>query len=66
MRPADAPALDISALNLNAPEEQVPDEPPPKITIAREKLLEEAKKAVQGDGEKKGVSMVVIGVCKSW
>lgn len=64
MRPADARALDMSALNLNTPEEQVPDEPPPKMTIAREKLLEEARKAVQGESEKKGVSMVVIGVCK--
>ncbi len=55
--------LDISALNLDTPEgaETPPDEPPPKITIAREKVLEEARKALEGTGDKKGVSLVVIG-----
>ena len=61
----DARSLDLSALNITPAQEQAPpDEPPPKMTIAREKVLEEARKALQGDGEKKGVSMVVIGECK--
>lgn len=59
---ADPRQLDISALNLTSKEDEVPmDEPPPKITIAREKVLEEAQKAIDGDGSKKGVSLVVIG-----
>ena len=43
-------------------EEEGPDMTPvPKMTLAREKVLEEAKKALAGTDGKVGVSMVVIG-----
>ena len=59
---ADIRQLDLSALNLTPTQESVPvEEPPPKITIAREKVLEEAKQMLEGKGEKKGLSLVVIG-----
>lgn len=63
IRSTDASQLDLAALNLNTPREPQtpPDEPPPKITMAREKVLEEAKKALEDKGERKGVSMVVVG-----
>ncbi|KAJ8086337.1 hypothetical protein PM082_005160 [Marasmius tenuissimus] len=61
LKVVDQRALDISALNLNQKEEKVVDEPPPKVTYEREKLLEEAKKALDGEG-KKVVSLVVIGM----
>ena len=62
LRSTDARILDLSALNIG-PEEavQVVDEPPPKMTIAREKILEEATKVLEGKEQKKGVSLVVIG-----
>lgn len=53
--------LDLAALNLTAREEVVVEEPPPKITIAREKVLEEARKALEGKDDKKAISLVVIG-----
>ncbi|KAK7060217.1 hypothetical protein VNI00_000982 [Paramarasmius palmivorus] len=57
----DQQALDLSALNLTEKEEKpAVEEPPPKLTYEREKLLEEAKKAIDVEG-KKGVSLVVIG-----
>lgn len=56
----DIRQLDLSALNLTT-EAPVMEEPPPKITIAREKVLEEARKMLEGKDEKKGVSLVVIG-----
>ncbi|KAF5369755.1 hypothetical protein D9758_001339 [Tetrapyrgos nigripes] len=63
-RGVDQRALDISALNLTEKEEkpQIIEEPP-KISFAREKLLEEAKKALDAEGRnnKKNVSLVVIG-----
>lgn len=40
----------------------VTDEPPPKVAMAREKLLEEATKALEGMEQKKSVSLVVIGM----
>ncbi|KAG5644568.1 hypothetical protein DXG03_008142 [Asterophora parasitica] len=60
----DARQLDLSALNLTR--DDGPDtsqEPPPKITFARDKLLEEAKRVIDAEGEnkKKGVSLVVVG-----
>ena len=63
MRPTDAGQLDLAGLNLDSPEPRSPivDEPPPKITVSREKVLEEARKALEGKDEKKGVSLVVIG-----
>lgn len=57
----DIRQLDLSALNLTTQESVPAEEPPPKITIAREKVLEEAKKMLEGKDEKKGVSLVVIG-----
>lgn len=60
----DQQQLDISGLNLNGQnfDATEPVEEPPKISMAREKLLEEAKRAlsVEGNG-KRGVSIVVIG-----
>ena len=56
--------LDLAGLNLR-PEDGLStptaDEPPPKIAMAREKLIEEAKKMLENKDEKKGVSLVVIG-----
>lgn len=61
----DQQQLDISGLNLNGQNSDVTEciEEPPKISMARENLLEEAKRAlsVEGENGKKGVSMVVIG-----
>ncbi|KAJ3484999.1 hypothetical protein NLI96_g5250 [Meripilus lineatus] len=61
VRGADPRMLDLAALNLTAKEEVVVEEPPPKITIAREKVLEEARKALENKDDKKAVSLVVIG-----
>lgn len=62
----DQQELDISALNLNNDKPTDPEEEPPKMTIAREKVLEEAKRALDVDSQtgKKGINLVVIG--KSW
>ena len=61
----DQQQLDISGLNLNGQNSDATEcvEEPPKMSMAREKLLEEAKRAlsVEGENGKKGVSMVVIG-----
>lgn len=62
VRGADPRMLDLAALNLTAREEVVVEEPPPKITIAREKVLEEARKALEGKDDKKAISLVVIGM----
>ncbi|KAL0580789.1 hypothetical protein V5O48_001254 [Marasmius crinis-equi] len=59
-RSVDQRTLDISGLNLNTKEEKVVEEPPPKVNYEREKLLEEAKKALDSEG-KRVVSLVVIG-----
>ncbi|EEB87351.1 hypothetical protein MPER_15317, partial [Moniliophthora perniciosa FA553] len=60
----DQRALDLSALNLTSAEKEreEKEEPPPKLTYEREKLLEEAKRAMDGGGGKKGVSLVCL-VC---
>ena len=62
----DQQQLDISGLNLNGQNSDATEcvEEPPKMSMAREKLLEEAKRAlsVEGENGKKGVSMVVIGM----
>ncbi|KAI0310675.1 hypothetical protein OF83DRAFT_1154209 [Amylostereum chailletii] len=45
------------------PKEEVSNEPPPKMSLAREKVLEEAKRALEADDKgRKGVSLVVIGM----
>ena len=62
LRGKDAKSLDLSGLNLTEAEESTPvEEPPPKITIAREKVLEEARQALQNNDAKKAVNLVVIG-----
>lgn len=58
---ADPRQLDLSGLNLVSDKGPVRDEePPPKTTFARDKLIEEAKKKIEAT-EKKGVNLVVIG-----
>lgn len=58
----DARLLDMAALNLLPKKEEPIDEPPPKIALERGKLLQEVRKVleIQG-GDKKAVSLVVIG-----
>jgi len=56
----DQHAFDISALNLDDREDPVVDEPPPKISLAHEKVVEEARKAIQ-ENAKQTVSLVVVG-----
>jgi hypothetical protein len=59
----DQQQLDITGLNLNdtlTGKRQVAEEPP-KVNMAREKVLEEAKRALEADEGKKGISIVVIG-----
>lgn len=51
----------MAALNLEDEYQPPVDEPPPKISVAREKVLEEARKQLEGTGDKKSVSLVVIG-----
>ncbi|KAG1715972.1 hypothetical protein ID866_1196 [Astraeus odoratus] len=59
----DQKSLDIAALNLTSKEPVRADEPPPKVALDRGKLLEEARKVLQGSGkgDKKSISLVVIG-----
>jgi len=54
--------MDIAGLNLNdkTTDREVVEELP-KISLAREKVLEQAKLALEAQGEKKGISIVVIG-----
>ncbi|KAG6919272.1 hypothetical protein DXG01_007404 [Tephrocybe rancida] len=63
-RGMDQRHLDLSALNLTKDEDAdaAPEEPPP-MSFAKEKLLEEAKRVIDAEGEnnKKGVSLVVVG-----
>lgn len=61
---ADAQQLDIAGLNLQSKEEPVADEPPPKLSMAREKVLEEARQAMEAANASgnKAVSIVVIGM----
>ncbi|OCB90856.1 hypothetical protein A7U60_g1880 [Sanghuangporus baumii] len=59
--PLDQQAMDISSLHLDSDDVEEPvNEPPPKISIAREKVLEEARKSLNAN-TKKAVSLVVIG-----
>ncbi|KAG8967151.1 Hsp70 suppressor, GTPase facilitates ribosomal subunit dissociation, partial [Tulasnella sp. 427] len=56
---------DMAGLNLEQEDDQPVEEtlPPPKMALSREKVLEEARKALDGkngDG-KKGLSLVIIG-----
>jgi elongation factor 1 alpha-like protein len=68
-RKVDQEQLDISALGLGTPtktneaEEPAVPEEVPKVGLAKEKLLEEARRAIDGGLEgKKAVSIVVIGM----
>lgn len=59
----DQQQMDISGLNLNdtlTGKKPVTEEPP-KVDMAREKVLEEAKRALEADEGRKGISIVVIG-----
>jgi len=63
----DQQLLDFAGLNLQVDEPQFIEEEVPKVSLAREKLLEEVTKALQTgtEGGKKGVNLVVIGnVCR--
>lgn len=53
----------MSGLNISSIDDKVFEEPP-KMTLAREKVIEEAKKKQDDAGKagKKGVSLVVIGM----
>lgn len=59
----------MAGLNIDKPEDEeaVEELPPPKVTIARAQVLEEARKeAASGDAEgRKRLSLVVIGTCLS-
>ena len=51
----------MASLNLDSKEVEEPvDEPPPKMSLAREKVLEEARKELDASA-KKAVNLVVIG-----
>lgn len=59
----DQQLLDLAGLNLQVEETHIAGEVTPKVSFAREKLLEEVTKALQVgvDDGKKGVNLVVIG-----
>lgn len=57
----DARLLDMAALNLLPKEEELIDEPAPKIALERGKLLQEVREVLEGRGDKKAISLVVIG-----
>ncbi|THH13896.1 hypothetical protein EW146_g6374 [Bondarzewia mesenterica] len=59
----DQRQLDIAALNLGTEDQKLDDEEPPQMSLAREKVLEEARKALEAEATsgRKGVSLVVIG-----
>jgi len=66
VRGIDPRQLDLSALHLTPRDENgdAVAEEPPKMTFAKEKLIEEARRVIEADNEnrKKGVSLVVIGM----
>lgn len=57
----DQQQFDVSGLNLEERDSSAVVEEQPKMTFAREKLLEEAKRINDAQDERKGVSLVVIG-----
>lgn len=69
-RNLDQMDMDMLALRLNDEHEgklEKDTEEPPKMTLAREKVMEEARKLVNGqDGEKPNISLVVIGARDHW
>jgi elongation factor 1 alpha-like protein len=64
-RTGDQLSMDMHSMNLGelaGPSASTGEELPlPKISIAKEKVLEEARKATSGEGTKPVVSLVVIG-----
>lgn len=54
----------MQGLNIGENDEVSMEETPPKMSIAREKVIEEAKAALEEEEKtgKKGVSLVVIGM----
>jgi elongation factor 1 alpha-like protein len=68
MRKGSGPAaleqrnIDVSALGLGVEEISPVQEEPPRMALAREKVLEEAAKAIEAENKgQAGVSLVVIG-----
>ncbi|KAF8528930.1 P-loop containing nucleoside triphosphate hydrolase protein [Hysterangium stoloniferum] len=60
--PPDQRQFDIAALNLDDDTESMVEHPIPKVTLAREKVLADARLALEGDNQgRKSVSLVVIG-----
>ena len=57
---------DLEGLNLGNSQEEEEDLPPPKISLSREKLLDEARRALDTarTGTKKSLSVVIIGECR--
>lgn len=64
-RVGDQLSMDMHSMNLGEPSgsstSAVEELPLPKISLAKEKVLEEARKAASGEGTKPVVSLVVIG-----
>jgi len=54
--------IDVSALGLGVEEKSLVQDEPPRMALAREKILEEAAKALEAESKgQAGVSLVVIG-----
>jgi hypothetical protein len=54
--------LDMAGMNLNEKEDEQSVEPPPKVAMAREKLLEEVATTIAAQKQDKpAISLVVIG-----
>ncbi|KIJ56595.1 hypothetical protein M422DRAFT_22749 [Sphaerobolus stellatus SS14] len=58
----DQQRLDMASLNLQDEPAPIIEEEPPKMSLAREKVLEEARAFIDADNEgRKGINLVVIG-----
>jgi len=58
----DQQQMDMAYLNLEGDADVIPEEEPPKMTLAREKVLEEARAFVEADREgRSSLNLVVIG-----
>jgi len=54
--------IDVSALGFGVQEKSPTEDEPPRVTLAREKVLEEATRALEAESKGQvGVSLVVIG-----
>jgi elongation factor 1 alpha-like protein len=59
----DQQRFDMASLNLQDDAHDLEYGEPPKISLAREKVLEQARAALVGDNQgRKGLSLVVIGM----